>query len=358
MIDKGRFASDTLLLNKGLFHRIYQLSTGKFRRYHTNTLWQHIVDIKTNMLNIKDLLLVIIGFITAVYYLAVNRPNLVFINGGSIGVPVGLACRMLLVPYMVHESDTVFGLSNRIIANHAKAIAFGFNLPKNTKKHVLSKVTGIPLNPNFYKDDLDIESAKKKVQDQYNFDNFNKPLVLITGGSQGALRLNRIVQSVLDDLVLQFNILHITGKNQLNDAKIAFDKLAKNYQGSYRFTGFVSNMYEIMQASDLVITRAGATSLAEVAILKKPTIIVPNPLLTGGHQTANARWFENQKAAVVLSEIELINNPYLLSQKIINTMFDVNLKNELSQNIAKLGNKNTISNITNLISSLLDEKRG
>lgn len=277
---------------------VYQIRAGKFRRYHGESIWSHLLDFSTNLKNIRDAFYFVIGFFQSLGLLGRLRPDAVFIKGGFVGVPVGLACRIRRIPYFTHDSDTVPGLANRLIAGHALYHAVGmpedfYNYPKSKLRY-----TGIPLSSDYAVVDA---ATKLKFRRQLKLPE-DAMVLTVTGGSLGAMRLNNAVRAIAPALLDKFSklyILHQTGM----DLPI-YNGLDDSISARITEVDYTKDLAAFTGAADVIVARAGATTIAELAVQAKACVIVPNPQLTGGQQSHNAAYLKQHRAAVVLSEAE------------------------------------------------------
>ncbi len=296
VIDHGSKFID-LPKNDPNISKTHQVFAGKLRRYHGESFFRQILDFKTVFFNIRDFFKLMIGTIQALVFVRKTKPDIVFIKGGFVGVPVGLASAFWRIPYVVHDSDAVPGLANRIIGKKAKMHLVGmpaeyYNYPKSKTLFV-----GNPVSSNF-------KHITKKLQDElkaiFNIKPGSKVLT-ITGGSLGAQKLNEGLMPIVNALVAKNDnlfVLHQTG-GQMKGRKL--------YENNDRIIEleFVDNMSEFVGAADVVIARGGAGTIAELAVMAKPTILVPNPRLTGGHQLVNTEHLTKQGAVMKITEEEL-----------------------------------------------------
>lgn len=292
--------------------KVYAVRAGKFRRYHGEG-WRQLLYIRTWLLNVRDFFYVLAGIYQSRRLLKAIRPDVVFIKGGFVGVPVGLAAAGLRIPYVTHDSDAIPGLANRIISRWA--VRHAVALPPEVYNYPASKtvMTGIPLRADFvpvtgslkqdYRKKLELP-AKAKV-------------LFVIGGGLGSQRVNQAVTDAVPHLLREFpdlRILHAAGRANAASVKSAYqEKLSKAERGRLKVLGYIDDVYLYSGAADVVITRAGATNLAEFALQGKACIVVPSPFLTGGHQLKNARYLAEQGAALVLDESELAADPNRLA---------------------------------------------
>ncbi|MDO4870775.1 MAG: UDP-N-acetylglucosamine--N-acetylmuramyl-(pentapeptide) pyrophosphoryl-undecaprenol N-acetylglucosamine transferase [Candidatus Saccharibacteria bacterium] len=297
--------------------KISPVIAGKFRRYHHFKWWQHL---RPSILipNMIDLFKFAIGFFQSIIKLLLLRPDIVFAKGGFVCLPVGLAAHSLGIKLITHDSDTVAGLTNRILAKYAVKITTG--MPVEYYNYPITKTTylGIPTLKN--------NGARTNKQD-LNLPK-NKKVVLISGGGLGSELLNHLTMDSLPKLNSNIFVVLVAGKigfERLNRQKIPEDKL--------RLLEFVSNFNQYIEAADVVVTRAGATTLAEMANVGKALILVPNRKLVGGHQLKNARILEERQAAIVLNELDLEKQSILFADTINQLIDNPEQQAHLRQNI-------------------------
>ena len=284
--------------------RVDTILAGKFRRYHKLSFFAQIIRLKTIVLpNIRDGLFIAVGFMQSFVKLILWRPDVVFCKGGYVCLPVGVAASMLKIPIVLHDSDVHPGLANRVLSRWASVIGTGmpthyYQYPKQRMRYV-----GVPIAASYHPYTEQERSSFKAKLGFYS----SRPLVVITGGGLGSQTLNDAVTSVAKELTEITDILLISGK--------------KHYEAVKRDTSAVSSehfivrdyVYEDMAttlaAADIVVTRAGATTMLELAALAKPSILVPSPYLTGGHQIKNAAMYGDMHAATVMDEIRMTSHP-------------------------------------------------
>ena len=283
---------------------VHTVTAGKLRRYYHLSLLQHFLWPSLMLKNLGDGFLVAVGFIQSIFKLLIWRPDVVFTKGGYVCLPVGMAARVLNIPLVIHDSDAHPGLTNRILARWATAIGTGAPLEYYHYPKSISTYTGIPINVDF-KPYTKPEQWDAKRKWGINPD---KPLVVITGGGLGARRLNNTVVSISKRLQKQASVILLSGVGQYEELKAQLPQNSDHFQ----LHAFTNDMATLLGAADIVVTRAGATTILELAALSKPTILVPNAALTGGHQLKNAAVYENAKAAVVLVEDAMVENSDML----------------------------------------------
>lgn len=309
--------------------KTHKIFAGKLRRYH-GAGWRQILDIKTMLKNLRDICHLLLGLLQSLILVRREKPDIIFIRGGFLGVPVGWAARFWRIPYITHDSDAFPSLANRMIAKKARINAVA--LPKHLYRYSQEKTVevGVPVARDFQKVD---NSAKKAARNELGIPVFAKVL-FIAGGGLGAQRVNEAVLAATEKLfatVPELFILHQAGRK--NEAAVTeqYQKLPAAQAERTRVFGFTDNMAKLSAGADVVVSRAGATALAELAIQNKPVIIVPNPMLTGGHQIKNAEAYARADAAIVVEEKSLNELGHITA----GLMNDPVAQRRLSQNLAK-----------------------
>ncbi len=325
--------------------KTYTIFAGKLRRFHGKRWYWYFSQPGLLLHNIKDALQFIIGCLQALWILIFWRPDVVFVKGGFVGLPVGLAAAFLRVPIVTHDSDTVPGLTNRILARYAHTLAVGAPVdqyPQYAKRNVI--YTGVPVRSEFLQK-LDAEAIRLEMGVPTSGE-----LIAITGGSLGAVRMNTAVLAVLDSLLMRNKnriIYWLTGAYGHSAIVEALQK--KPYKSQVIIEKYSNNMPAIFSAATIIITRAGATTLAEIAVLHKPAVIIPNPLLTGGHQVKNGEMYKQYNAATVVFESELQQNPALLATAVEAVLDNEPLRATYRHNLVRLAEPQAARNIANII---------
>lgn len=317
------------------------IASGKLRRYHHLTLWQHIMWPSLMWQNAKDVFKVAGGFFQSFWKLLFWRPDVVFTKGGFVCLPVGMAAKALGIPLVIHDSDAHPGLTNRILAKWATFIATGAPLEYYSYPADRTKYVGIPVNEAFrVLTKAEQRAAKKK----WGVDP-EKPLLVVTGGGLGAKRLNNTTLEVLNKLQRLASVILVSGAGHYEEVRAQHPKDTKTFQ----LHPFISTMHELLGASDVVVTRAGATTILELAALHKPTILVPNAALTGGHQLKNAAVYEEAQVAIVLDEDEMVENPDLLVNAVRAYLSDPKTTKTMAERFGNFAKPNAAKDMAALI---------
>jgi UDP-N-acetylglucosamine--N-acetylmuramyl-(pentapeptide) pyrophosphoryl-undecaprenol N-acetylglucosamine transferase len=242
---------------------------------------------------VKGLWRVWAGFWEALGLLRSCRPLVCFGAGGYVTVPVGLAAWFLGVPLVIHEQNSRAGLSNRVLGRLAARVCLGFEEAAPSFPAGRVVITGNPVRPEI--------TALHKME--RNFD--RGPLtILVTGGSQGARALNMAAAPALAGLVrrgLAVRIIHQTGTADLAEVRRIYLEAGVTAEAAE----FYQDMASLYSRADLVVGRAGAITLAELAAAGLPAVLVPLPTAADDHQAINARFFEKAGAALVLPQAAL-----------------------------------------------------
>ena len=330
---------------------VYAVRAGKLRRYHGEGLKQ-LLDIPTWFKNIRDAFYVLIGIYQSWRLLRRLRPDIIFVKGGFVGVPIGLAAASLHIPYITHDSDAIPGLANHIISRWATKHAVA--LPAEVYHYPASKtvVTGIPLQADFKPVDPALKArykARLKLPAKAK-------LLFVIGGGLGSQRINEAVAVAVPHLLREFPDLYVVqsaGRAHQADLQAVFaEKLNPAEQGRLEVKGYTNDVYLYSGAADVVITRAGATNLAEFALQGKACIVIPSPFLAGGHQMKNAQYLEEQGAALIIDERDIVADPNRLAAQVSDLLNDRGRQHELGFHLAKFAKPNATRDLARLI---LDE---
>ncbi|HUC20506.1 MAG TPA: glycosyltransferase [Candidatus Polarisedimenticolaceae bacterium] len=265
--------------------------------------WRHLA------WNLRDSFLMVAGTFQALWIIGHYRPAVIFNKSGPPGLPIGVAAWVLGIPMILHEPDITPGLGTRVMGRWAVSIATGFpvNLyPARLQAKLIH--TGTPVQPAILQGSKAAARRRFKLQD-------GVPVVLVVGGSQGAKALNTALMGCLPDLLKKMQILHITGGLDAERVEQEMVRRLHNVKEPiylYRRETLLeaSAMADAYAIADVVVARAGASTIAELAALAKPTVLVPNTE-AAAHQVQNAKALEQAEAVIVTS-----NEPQELSRAI------------------------------------------
>lgn len=289
--------------------RFVSIPVGKLRRYF-------------DLHNFIDPFKVVMGFFKSLWLVARFKPDVLFSKGGYVSAPVTLAAWVLRVPIVLHDSDAKPSLTTRLCGRFAKQICLGYKealvhlSPALQKKCV---VTGIPLRREIF------EGKKKEGYKMTGFTS-KKPVVLVMGGSLGSEKINHVVEEAMPELLKMAQIVHLTGVMVSNGVTLSLSKgdrdnaMVRPFDGltagsahndaSYKPFSSLPNekMPHLYAIADVVVTRAGANSLAELTALRKKMIVIPlGSAASHGDQLANAAVLKKGDTpnAVVIEEERL-----------------------------------------------------
>jgi len=261
------------------------ISSGKLRRYF---------DLK----NLTDPFRVIKGFFEADSLLKKYQPDIVFSKGGFVSVPVVLAAKKRKIPAVLHESDMTPGLANKLCLSSASYICCNFPETVNYLPKAKAVLTGCPIRQ-------ELLTGNRIAGLKLAGFSASKPVLLIIGGSTGSVKVNQAVRAVLPQLLGQFQVIHLCGKGNLEPALMSTPGYVQ-----YEYMG--KPLSDLFAATDIVISRAGANAICELAALKKPALLIPlSAQASRGDQILNARSFEKQGFSEVLEEEELSSDSLL-----------------------------------------------
>jgi len=288
------------------------ISSGKLRRYF---------DLK----NFSDPFRVLKGYAQAMRLIKKYRPDVVFSKGGFVAVPVVLAAKHYKIPIIIHESDMTPGLANKICLSSASKVCCNFpeTLPYlPAEKAVL---TGSPIRK-------ELKEGDRLTGLQYAGLSANQPVILVIGGSLGAVAVNIAIRKILPKLLEMYQVIHICGKGNLDENLIS-------QKGYVQYEYVDAPLRHLFAAADLVVSRAGANSICEILALRKPNVLIPlSASASRGDQILNARSFEKQGFSAVLEEEQVtdetlyqtIQSTYQNRQKFVSTMEQSDLNDAIS----------------------------
>ena len=269
----------------------FTIPTGKLRRYWS---WQNVTDLALN---------VPAGMVRARGLLARLRPSVVFATGGFVALPVVAAAALARLPIIVHEQTVMPGLANRVAARLARRVAVTYADAALYFPRASVVVTGNPLRPELR------AGSRAEAIARYRLDP-SLPLLYVTGGAQGAHRVNRTVGEALEPLLAQAQVIHQCGDHPTTGDRAWLEArraaLPPAVAGRYHIAPHLgAELADVYATASLVIGRSGAGTLNECCHLGLPALYVPLPGARGDEQTANARLVERAGGCVVLPQSAL-----------------------------------------------------
>lgn len=302
----------------------YGISSGKLRRYF---------DVK----NFTDPFRVLKGYSDAKRLIKQLKPNVIFSKGGFVTVPVVKAAKKYKVPTIIHESDMTPGLANRLCIPSATKVCCNF---PETLTHLpagKAVLTGSPIRQELLNGD------KIRAVDFCKF-TLNKPVILVIGGSLGAVAVNEAVRRNLDTLLKDFQIIHLCGKGKL-------DESLTGKEGYVQFEYIKKELADLFALADIVISRAGANAICEILALRKPHLLIPlSAKASRGDQILNARSFEKQGFSKVLDEDTMTDSDFL---EAVTSLYEN--RSSYVEAMAKSEQTNSVEKVIRLIEELAEK---
>lgn len=303
----------------------FEISSGKLRRYF-------------DMKNFTDPFKVMKGVIEANKILKREKPNVIFSKGGFVAVPVVIAASMRKIPVVSHESDLTPGLANKLSSPFCDKLCVTFRESLKYVKDNKGVLTGTPIREEI------LRGNSLKGKELCGFKD-NKEILLVIGGSLGAKSINDAVRKNLKELLKNFNIIHICGKGNLDEGLL-------NINGYKQFDYVKEELPNLLKASDLIISRAGANVIFELLALKKPTLLIPlSKKISRGDQILNANSFEKEGFSLVLDEDEMMED----NEKLISKLDELREKKAvLVKNMNNSGISNGVDAILGVITKSIE----
>ncbi len=297
------------------------IPAGKFRRYFS---WR----------NFTDPFKVLGGLLKSIQIIRKKSPDVVFSKGGFVALPLVIASWMLRTPVVIHESDAAPGWSNRLSKRLARRVATGFDngdsMPPRGEKYVF---TGNPVRPVL------LTGSVARARRHFRL-SANHPTLLVLGGSQGSQVINEAVRDALPRLLRELQIVHAVGPAKLSD--IGATPIG------YHPVGYLhDSLRDAYAIADIVVSRAGASVLAELAATGKPAIIIPLSSAANNHQVKNAEKFSEAGAAEVLMEDSLSGKE--LSRVVLKLLHDAQRRSDLSRSIKQFATPDATEKLVALI---------
>lgn len=314
---------------------VYRVASSKFRRYFS-------------ILNFIDAIKFIWSIPQALWKIFWFMPDVAFSKGGPGSLAVLYACRFYRIPIIIHESDAIPSLTTNLISKNARLVELSFESAKSYIQNTRIKVVGNPIREDLVFNDEEInENQQKSAKRKLNFDD-SLPLILVLGGSQGALLINKLILEIIPELTKTNQILHVTGVGHFSAFMMAYNKSnSKNkdfIENRYRPVPFLGqDLRAALIASDLIISRAGAGSIFEIASAGKPSILIPLQNSANDHQSENAFQYRANNACEIISEENLSTD--LVGAIIKNLLQDGDKLHKMSENAKNFSKPDAAKNI-------------
>lgn len=323
------------------------VATGKIRR-SSNPLKM------LSVANAKDMGRVPLGAAQARSIVADFRPDVVLGTGGYVAVPIGLAAKVCRVPLVIHEQTVRLGLANKALARVAARVAVSSEaslplLPDSARRTAV--VTGNPVRPQV------LAGIADKAVMALGLDGFDQrlPTIYVTGGAQGARQINQAVAAVLPWLLERANVIHQCGPTAVEELAVHAAALPAHLAGRYFLTGFVgSELPDVLALADVVVSRSGAGTIAEITALGKASVLVPLATSAGNEQAHNAAHLQQAGAAVaLLGEV----TPETLREAVAPLLADPGRRDEVARQARAHGRPEAAELLVDVLLSVVAEGR-
>lgn len=319
--------------------------------YHVEVRgFERSLSLKSLAKNIGTAVMAVTSPIKAKRIIREFKPDAVIGTGGYVSWPVLKAAATLGIPTLIHEQNAVVGMTTKMLSKIVDKVMISFEESRAELECESSKavLVGNPVNPDIFKVAKDIERKKLGIGE--------KPYLLSYGGSLGAKVINNNIFDIIESRRFEGRIVHThgVGSYEWGVRKDEIEKRGIDRHEGVELSEYIYDMPSKMSACDLVISRAGAITLAELAILGKPAILIPSPNVTNNHQYKNAKVISDNGGAVLIEEKDL--TPSALSDKIEELLFDRPRLEKMSECMKKLAITDSEEKIYREIKTLLEKK--
>ena len=306
---------------------------------------------KICLANLHSLWLFLSSLSTSFRIIKKFKPDLVLGTGGYVSGSVTLVSSLTGIPTFIHEQNLIPGITNQFLSLVARKVFISF--PESNryfwrKGRIVFK--GNPVRENIWQGNREHLIEKTGL-------NPNKKTILVFGGSKGASAINQVLLDCLKlldkSLWLKWQVLIISGKEDFNNLKERITHL--EYQEGIRIIDYLYQIGDAYDLAEIVVCRAGATTVAEITAKGLPSILIPYPYATGDHQLYNARFLENSKAALVIKEEELTSEK--LAEVLTRVINDREKLKTMARNSKKIGNRKAAREIVDEIYNSIEGKK-
>jgi len=267
------------------------------------------------------------------------KPDVVIGTGGFASGPLLKMANTMNIPTVIQEQNSYPGITNKLLSKKANSICVAYENLERFFPQEKIRITGNPVRQDL----LDIKSKRDEAIAHFKLD-VTKKTLLVLGGSLGARRINQLIEKELDKLLsLNVQVIWQCGKFYL-------ENYSKYNQQNVQVVAFIERMDLVYAAADVVISRAGASSVSELCIVGKPVIFIPSPNVAEDHQTKNAEAIVKKKGAILLKESQLEEDFSLVFESLIK---DQGKQDQLCENIKLLAKPNATVQIVDEIVKLI-----
>lgn len=268
------------------------------------------------------------------------KPDIAIGTGGYASGPLLYIAHKKGIPTLIQEQNSYPGITNKLLSKKVDKVCVASNYMDRFFPKEKIVFTGNPVRQNL----VDRKPSKKEAIEHFQFKNVDKKILLVLGGSLGAKRINELIWIFLETLQSDVNIIWQTGK-------LYFNQYCDLDTDQVYVTDFLPSMDLAYAAADFIISRAGAGTISELALVGKPVIFIPSPHVAEDHQTKNALAIQNQDAALMIREQELDDNFPIIWNKLSR---DEELQKKLSMNFVQIAKPHATTDIVDHIKKLLD----
>lgn len=276
------------------------------------------------------------------------HPDVIVGFGGYVSLAIGRAAEKMGIPVVLHEQNSVMGLANRDLAKRASAICLTYEHAASAlrgSKNV--HVTGNPVRKSIFL------ATREQGRDVFGVPDDSR-MLLVTGGSLGARHLNQATCAIKDDLLAidDLHIVHVTGPNELESVRDSL-ALTPDQAKRWKLFGYTDQMGLAMAATDVIVSRAGASSLAEISARAIPALLVPFPYATEDHQTTNARASVDAGCALMIADDDVETDEY--KRAVMRLIEDEGLRERMREAARAQKTENAASSLANVVLSVAGE---
>ncbi|MGI6755647.1 MAG: undecaprenyldiphospho-muramoylpentapeptide beta-N-acetylglucosaminyltransferase [Atopobiaceae bacterium] len=282
------------------------------------------------------------------YFSGHGRPDVAVGFGAYVEMPLLRWCTKHKIPYVIHEQNSVPGLANKTEAAHAASVCVSLPVATKVFKEHIGPQTAVVVTGNPVRQSV-IQASRARGRASFGIPE-DATMLLVFGGSLGARHINEAVVALQEKLLSRPNlyVVHSTGKDLVDEVVAALPHAGvKNVR--WQVLPYIENMGEALAAADVVVSRAGASSIAEIAALSVPSLLVPYPLATENHQTTNAHYLVDAGAAVLVPDDEVETNTF--SAQLFNILDNPDVRQKMVEAAKGLGQDRAASAVADQVES-------
>ncbi len=277
------------------------------------------------------------------------KPDAVIGFGGYVSIPVARAAEELGIPVILHEQNSVMGMANKYLSKKADAVCLTYDVAGSSIEDKSKiRVTGNPVRASILSATREEGRANMGIP-------ADARMLLVFGGSLGARHLNEAIAAMKDDLLARKDlyIVHVTGPKELESVKGMLELSAEEGE-RYRVVGYLDDMPDAMAAADAIVSRAGASSLAEISARGVPSILVPFPYATADHQTTNAKAYVGSGAAWMTADEDIDGSEF--KEKVLQIVDDADERRKMTDAARGLGAQHATERLAKVVLSCVKTK--